>query len=107
VAAAMYLATMGKKGLRKIAEICMRNANYTMKKINSISGFESPVYKSVHFKEFTVRHPQYKKVHEYLLKNGIHGGFILDDETALYCVTEMHSQSDVHSLIEVLEGFHV
>jgi glycine dehydrogenase subunit 1 len=107
VAAAMYLATMGKQGLRKVAEICMRNANYTMKKINNISGFESPVYKSVHFKEFTVRHPKYKKVHEHLLKNGIHGGFMLNDETALYCVTEMHSQSDVHSLIEALEGFHV
>lgn len=107
VAAAMYLATMGKQGLKKVAEICMRNANHTMRKIDEISGFESPVYDAVHFKEFTVRHPDYKKVHEYLLENGIQGGVVLDKTTALYCVTEMHSQSDIQRVIETLEGFHV
>ncbi len=107
VAAAMYLATMGKQGLKKVAEICLQNAHYTMRKINELSGFESPVFGSVHFKEFTVRHPQYKKVHKYLLKNGIQGGFILDDTTALYCVTEMHTKSDIQKLLTTLEGFHV
>ena len=107
VAAAMYLATMGKQGLKKVAEICMRNANYTMRKINEISGFQSPVYDAVHFKEFTVRHPDYAKVHEHLLANNIQGGYILSETTALYCVTEMHSQQDILNLLEVLEGFHV
>ena len=107
VAAAMYLATMGKQGLKKVAEICMRNANYTMRKINEISGFQSPVYDAVHFKEFTVRHPDYAKVHEHLLANNIQGGYILSETTALYCVTEMHSQQDILNLLETLEGFHV
>lgn len=107
VAAAMYLSTMGKNGLKKVAEICMRNAHYTMKKINEIKGFESPVYDSTHFKEFTVRHPDYRKVHEHLLENSIQGGYILDGTTALYCVTEMHAQSDIQNLLETLEGFHV
>jgi glycine dehydrogenase subunit 1 len=107
VAAAMYLATMGKKGLKKVAEICMRNAHYTMRKINEISGFKSPVYGSVHFKEFTVYHPHYKEVHTHLLRNGIQGGYIVDNTTAVYCVTEMHSKSDIHALLTALEGFHV
>ncbi len=107
VAAAMYLATMGKEGLKKVAETCMRNANYTMRKINEIHGFESPIFDSVHFKEFTVYHSDYKKVHEALLKKGIQGGFMLDDTTALYCVTEMHSREDVEKLLEALEGLHV
>lgn len=107
VAAAMYLATMGKQGLKKVAETCLRNCNYTMRKINEISGFESPVYDSVHFKEFTVRHPEYKKVHAHLLEHSIQGGVILDDVTALYCVTEMHTPSDMQTLLTTLEGFHV
>jgi glycine dehydrogenase subunit 1 len=107
VAAAIYLATMGRKGLKKVAEICMRNAHYTMRKINEIPGFESPVYDSIHFKEFTVSHPAYRKVHQHLLAHSIHGGFILDDTTALYCVTEMHSRQDIETLVETLEGFHV
>lgn len=107
VAAAMYLATMGKQGLKKVAEICLRNAHYTMGEINKIPGFESPVFDAVHFKEFTVRHQNYTQVHEHLLKNGIQGGHILDDTTALYCVTEMHTKSDIRRLIKTLEGFHV
>jgi glycine dehydrogenase subunit 1 len=107
VAAAMYLATMGKQGLKRVAEICMRNANYTLRTINEISQFKSPVYDGVHFKEFSVYHPHYRKVHNYLLENGIQGGYILDDTTALYCVTEMHSPGDIQEFIEILEGFHV
>lgn len=107
VAAAMYLATMGKNGLKKVAETCMQNANYTMRKIGEIEGFTSPVYDSVHFKEFTVRHPAYKRVHEYLLGKGIQGGFLIDEDTALYCVTEVHSEADIYRLITALEGYHV
>ncbi|MBU7009930.1 MAG: aminomethyl-transferring glycine dehydrogenase subunit GcvPA [Theionarchaea archaeon] len=107
VAAAMYLATMGTQGLKKVADICIRNAHYTMKKINDIPGFTAPVFDAVHFKEFTVSHPQYTRIHEYLLNQGIQGGCVLDDTTALYCVTEMHSESDIHTLLTALEGFHV
>ena len=107
VAAAMYLATMGKQGLKKVAETVMRNTSYTMRKISNISGFESPIFDAVHFKEFTVQHLQYTAVHGHLLEKGIQGGFILDSTTALYCVTEMHSQADITRLLEALEGFHV
>jgi glycine dehydrogenase subunit 1 len=107
VAAAMYLATMGKQGLKKVAELCMRNANYTMRKINDIPGFESPIFDVVHFKEFTVRHPHYEKVHDHLLRNGIQGGFMVNNTTAIYCVTEMHSKTDIETLVTTLEGFYV
>ena len=107
VAAAMYLATMGRQGLKEVAELCMRNANYTMRKINDIPGFESPIFNAPHFKEFTVCHPQYKNVHTHLLRNNIQGGFMVNDTTAIYCVTEMHSTHDIDALVTALEGFHV
>jgi glycine dehydrogenase subunit 1 len=107
VAAAMYLTTMGKQGLQKVAEACMRNANYTMNLIDKIDGFSAPVFDSIHFKEFTVHHPHYTRVHNHLLTRGIHGGSMLDDTTALFCVTEMHSLEDIQLLIKILEEFHV
>ena len=107
VATAMYLTTMGKQGLQKVGEICMRNAHHTMNLINDIDGFSAPIFDSIHFKEFTVHHPHYRQVHRYLLSRGIHGGHIVDEETALFCVTEMHTLEDIEFLIEVLEGFHV
>ena len=107
VAAAMYLTTMGKKGLRKAAETCMRNSNHTMNLINDINGFSAHVFDSINFKEFTVHHPHNTRVHKHLLSRGIHGGFMIDDETALFCVTEMHSLEDIQLLITALEEFHV
>jgi glycine cleavage system pyridoxal-binding protein P len=54
-----------------------------------------------------VHHPHYTRVHNHLLTRGIHGGSMLDDETALFCVTEMHSLEDIQLLIKTLEEFHV
>ncbi|HDM23188.1 MAG TPA: aminomethyl-transferring glycine dehydrogenase subunit GcvPA, partial [Methanomicrobia archaeon] len=56
VASAVYLAFLGKKGLKEIGELCMKNANYTMRRINEIKGFKAPLFNSLHFKEFTVHH---------------------------------------------------
>ncbi|RLI28381.1 hypothetical protein DRO50_03115, partial [Candidatus Bathyarchaeota archaeon] len=49
-----------------------------------------------------------EKVHRELLRRGVHGGknvskeFPELGETALYCVTEMHSKEDIDKLAEVL-----
>ena len=109
VASAVYLAFLGKKGLKEIGELCMKNANYTMRRINEIKGFKAPLFNSLHFKEFTVHHENMKEIDKKLLENNIQGGVILDKigfdlkDTALYCVTEMHTKEDIDKLISVLE----
>jgi glycine dehydrogenase subunit 1 len=46
-----------------------------------------------------------KEIHEALLKEGIHGGKNIKNEfpelgeTALYCVTEIHSKNDIDQLV--------
>jgi len=104
VATAVYLAGLGRKGLKELAELCFRNANYVMNEINGLKSFDSPTFDSTHFKEFTVRSEKIEKAHTELLKNGIHGGLLLPDlkNTALYCVTESHTKSDIDTLLEVL-----
>jgi len=50
LAACVYLAVMGKQGLRKVAELCLQKANYLKKKLGDKVVFNTPS-----FKEFIVR----------------------------------------------------
>jgi len=110
VASAVYLSFLGKKGLKELAELCMKNSNYTMKRINEIKGFKAPLFNSLHFKEFTVYHKNMREIDRKLLKKDIQGGVVLGkigfdlEDTALYCVTEVHSKEDIDRLISVLEA---
>ena len=113
VASAVYMALLGPKGLRELGETIMYRANYAMRLLSKINGLKAPIFKSVHFKEFTVNFDgvglSVKEVNERLLKMGVHGGkdiskeFPEFGETALYCVTEIHSRGDIDLLAESLE----
>ena len=107
VAAGIGIATLGKKGIKELGELCMRNANYAMECINELGGYEAPIFKSTHFKEFTV-HAQ-KDPSKKLLENGLHGGKKLEQfsnltNTWLYSITEMHTKNDIDKLVEVLKN---
>jgi len=109
VASAAYLGLLGPEGLKELGETIMMRAKYAMHKLSLIQGVEAPVFNSPHFKEFTVNFDKTGKtvrsIHQALLKkHGIHGGKEVSKEfpelgqTALYCVTEVHSKGDVDKL---------
>jgi glycine dehydrogenase subunit 1 len=112
VAAAVYLALLGPQGLRELGEACLVKARYAMQQLSQIEGVKAPVFDSPHFKEFTVNfdkaHRSVQSVHEDLLFYGVHGGkniakeFPELGETALYCVTEIHSKNDIDHLVTTL-----
>ncbi|MFH1787094.1 MAG: aminomethyl-transferring glycine dehydrogenase subunit GcvPA [archaeon] len=107
VTAAIYLATLGRNGLREVAEACAKNANYVMREIGKLDGFEAPVYDSKHFCEFTVKCPKdVDGINRKLMENGIHGGSKVEflKDTALYAVTEAHTKKDVDELLEGLKN---
>jgi glycine dehydrogenase subunit 1 len=113
VASAVYMALLGPQGLRELGETIMYKANYAMRLLSKIEGIKAPVFKSMHFKEFTVNFDgtglSVKEVNERLLKKGVHGGKEISREfpelgqTALYCVTEIHSKEDIELLAKSLE----
>jgi glycine dehydrogenase subunit 1 len=113
VAAAVYLTLLGPKGLEELGKTMMSKAQYAMQLLNKIDGVKVPLFKSVHFKEFTVNFDRTKKtvshIHGQLLEKGIHGGrsitkeFLELGETALYCVTEVHSKEEIDNLAKVLK----
>ena len=112
VAASVYLALLGPQGLKELGEVCLIKARYTMQQLARIEGVEAPVFDSPHFKEFTVNFDETQKkvqtVNENLLYYGVHGGksiateFPALGETALYCVTEIHSKQDIDRLVTAL-----
>jgi glycine dehydrogenase subunit 1 len=113
VASAVYMALLGPEGLRELGETVMYNANYTMHLLSKIDGVKAPLFKSAHFKEFTVSFDEtglsVNDVNQKLLGRRIHGGkdvsreFSEIGQTALYCVTEMHSRGEIESLAAAME----
>jgi glycine dehydrogenase subunit 1 len=113
VASAAYLALLGPEGLRELGKSVIMRAEHAMQKLSKIQGVKAPLFKSPHFKEFTVNFDktgrQVHSIHKSLLEQrGIHGGKDVSKEfpelgqTALYCVTEVHSKKDVDLLAQGL-----
>jgi glycine dehydrogenase subunit 1 len=113
VASAVYMALLGPEGLKELGETIMYKANYAIKLLSELKGIKTPVFRSTHFKEFTVNFDKAglgaNEVNERLLKHHIHGGKNISKEfpelgeTVLYCITEIHSKQDIDQLAETLK----
>ena len=112
ITAGVYLALMGPQGMVEIGEAIMQRSRYAMKKIAQIIGIKVFFSESHHFNEFVVNYDGSGKsvaaVNQALLEQGIFGGKDLSAEfpelgqSALYCVTEIHSQAEIDLLVETL-----
>ena len=111
VAAGVYLSLMGPGGMKDLGEHIMSKSKYAQDKIGELPGVRAPLFDSFHFKEFTVKfkYKSLKEVNSALSVANIQAGIPLNKsfpdlgETALYCVTEMHSKKDIDLLVSVLK----
>jgi glycine dehydrogenase subunit 1 len=105
LAATVYLAAMGKQGLRQVAELCYHKAHYAARRIGELRGY-SLAFDGVFFKEFVVRCPRPPSdVNRALLERGIVGGLDVSQhvENGLFlCVTEMNTRQEIDRLVDVL-----
>jgi glycine dehydrogenase subunit 1 len=108
LAAAVYLCTLGKEGLRRAADLCLQKAHYAAEAISELPGFELP-FDVRFFKEFVVRaNRPIPEINERLLSKKIVGGLDLGryyPDLAghmLMCVTEKRTRDEIHSLVEAL-----
>jgi len=108
LAAAVYLAALGKRGLRRVAEICYHRAHYAAERIGRLPGFE---VRSTwpFFQEFVVSCPlPVDELNDRLLDEGFIGGFDLGqthphlERCTLLCVTEMVPPAEIDRLVQVL-----
>ena len=113
VAAAVYMALMGPQGFRELAGEIIYRSIYAQRKIGSIRGVKSPLFKSKHFKEFVANFDSTglsaSRVLSTLQKSGVQAGkpISLDfpefGESILICVTEKHSLKDIDRLASAVE----
>jgi glycine dehydrogenase subunit 1 len=108
--AAVYLSTLGEKGLAKVAELCLQKSHYAARRICQIPGFEF-AFTTPFFKEFAVRCPiPTDRINKLLWDNKVLGGFELRrlypqlENSLLFCVTEKRTRGDIDKLIRLLEG---
>jgi glycine dehydrogenase subunit 1 len=109
LAGTVYMATMGKQGLRGVAELSLQKAHYAADRIALIPGYELAFPKTSFFQEFVVNCPGDPTVlNEKLFEAGIIGGLPLgpfyDDmpRSMLLAVTEQRTKEDIDRLVEVL-----
>jgi glycine dehydrogenase subunit 1 len=106
--AGMYLAYMGKGGMRSVAEICYHRAHYAATGIDKLDRYQ--VISSGHFfNEFVVQCPKpVDEINQALLEEGVLGGYDLQSDypeavnQMLVCVTEMNDRTQIDRLIQVL-----
>lgn len=110
LAATVYLAALGKNGLRQVANLCLRKAHYAHEQICALPGYQ-PVFSGPFFKEFAVRCPSDPAaLNRRLLDAGIVGGLPLAGrypnltDTMLLCVTESRSREEIDALVAALRG---
>jgi glycine dehydrogenase subunit 1 len=113
ITAGVYLALMGPQGMVDIGEGMMARARYAMKALDRIPNVRAPAFAAPHFHEFVVDFNATGRtvagINQALLARGILGGVELSadfpalGQSALYCVTEVHTQVDLDRLVRAVE----
>ena len=106
--ATVYLALMGKEGLRATAELCYQKAHYLAKRLAGVAGVEI-LGGGPFFNEFVARLPRpAAAVNEALVEAGFLGGYDLSGDypalgdAMLLCATELTSREDIDRFAEAL-----
>lgn len=117
IAAGAYLALVGPQGLAELGRGIVQRARYAAGRLNELPGVRAPALSAPFFKEFVVDFSEsgrtVAEVNRALRERGIFGGLDLSaqypalGQSALVCVTEVHTKADIDrfadELAEVLQ----
>ena len=113
IGAGVYLSLMGPQGMREIGEGIMQRSTYLAGQLDGLDGVTAPVFSAPVFKELVVSFDGTGKtvaeINKALLERKIFGGKDLSawfpslGQSALYCVTEVHTKVDLDALIGALK----
>ena len=109
LAVTIYLAVMGKQGLRELALLNLSKTDYMKKKLAKIQGFEMR-FSGDTFNEIVLKCPKpANKIRDALLEYKILAGLPLGnyypalDNSLLLCATELNTVEDIDRLADKLE----
>jgi glycine dehydrogenase subunit 1 len=111
IANAVYMSLLGPQGFREVGETILRQARYAAVSLSRIEGLRL-AFPQGFFKEFVVNFDGTGKsvaeINDRLLEHRIFGGKDISrefpelGESALYCVTEIHTKEDIDRLAAAL-----
>ncbi|MBU1864144.1 MAG: aminomethyl-transferring glycine dehydrogenase subunit GcvPA [Candidatus Omnitrophica bacterium] len=106
LAAGVYLTTLGKEGLRQVADLNIQNANYLREAFTSVLECEITFTGPI-FNEFVIRiNKDVEKIIAALLKKGIYAGLSLQrfypklKNELLVCATETKTKEDLDRFVK-------
>jgi len=112
IAGAVYMSLLGPDGFRELGTLIVSRARYAAKLLSEVPGIKV-VWPDSTFKEFVVNFDDtgltVAEVNDRLRGRGIFGGKDISDEdnglgqSALYCVTEVHTANDIRTLVDSLK----
>ncbi len=113
IAGAVYMSLLGPEGFREVGELIIARANHAARRLAQIDGVRIGTAGSF-FKEFvvdfsatgrTVSHINRKlrKRHRIFGGKDLSAEFPEMGQSALYCVTEIHTLDDIDRLVDALE----
>jgi len=112
ITAGVYLSLMGPNGMYDLGQAIMQNSQYAVMQINKIQNIRGSRITSPFFKEFIIDFNDteltVEEINTQLLEHKIFGGKDLSKEfpqygqSALYCVTEVHTKEDIDKLVSAL-----
>ena len=109
ITASIYMATMGREGIKEVATHSFKKAHYAFISLTR-SGKYKPMFNKPFFKEFAVRCPKpVDEINEILRANGILGGFDLKkikddyDHGMLIAVTENRTLEEIDHFVKIME----
>jgi glycine dehydrogenase subunit 1 len=108
LAVTAYLSTVGRAGLKQVAELCYHKAHYAAQAIDQLGRYKL-WNQGPFFHEFVVRCPRpVAKINEALLDHDIIGGYDLGqdypelEDHMLIAVTELNYREEIDELVEAL-----
>ncbi|ALC86085.1 glycine dehydrogenase [Bacillus sp. FJAT-22090] len=112
ITAGVYLSLIGPNGMYDLGQAIMQNSQYAVMQLNKIKNIRGSRITSPFFKEFVIDFNDtgltVAEINAQLLEQKVFGGKDLSLEfpeygqSALYCVTEVHTKEDIDRLVSVL-----
>ena len=112
IAAGAYLAMLGPEGLAELGRTIIGRARYAAARLDQLPGVRAPSFSAPFFKEFVVDFSDtgrsVAEINRALRERGIFGGLDLSEhfpelgQSALICVTEVHTKADIDRFADEL-----
>lgn len=112
IGAAVYMTLLGPQGFREIGEAIILKTQYAKKVFSELRGLKI-IFGQNNFKEFIINFDETGKnveeINKEFLKYSIFGGKNISTEfpelgnSALYCITEIHSKEDIDNAMNSLK----